>query len=124
MDILGKAAGRVGKALGQAAATAADWYRLESEQCRLVDDLRAQFEGSGSALPATPLTILEGDHFEVVDRALPPPPAPAAPTRILPGTRQVFAATTVDDRDGFCPACGRPHPGNKPFCGYCGARLA
>ncbi|HWE64783.1 MAG TPA: zinc ribbon domain-containing protein [Chloroflexota bacterium] len=40
-DMLGKAANKVGEVAGQAAATAAQWYRLDSEQRQLAK-LRAQ----------------------------------------------------------------------------------
>lgn len=177
MDILSKAANKAGELAERAAATTAQWYKLDGEQRRLaqlraqalqlraqigeemyklwqagslppsslddlfrsvdgtmaaierqrmrVEELRAQFSGTGSNVPDQPVTILDAeDHLQVVERAPPPPPVPAAPTRRLASApraatdQHVALAAAV-----ACPTCGRPGPAGKPFCGYCGSRL-
>lgn len=175
-DLLGRAAGRMGDLAGMAAATAAQWYRLDGEQRRLaelraqalqtrarigeemyrlwqaralppsslddlfrevdrimaaieeqrarVEDLRARFSGEGAAPPDDPLVVLDRDsQLQVLDRPLPPPPVPAAPTRRIDLRDSTDRSSDAQPTDVPCPRCGRPGPAGKTFCGYCGARL-
>lgn len=104
-------------------------------QRQRVDALRAQFTGGSTAPPPDPVLILGADpeHLGVTFQAQ-PPPVPAAPTRRLapvdePADVGVAAGPSATAHPGgsaglVCPTCGAAGPAGKPFCGYCGARLA
>jgi hypothetical protein len=56
-------------------------------------------------------TAGETEDEDMIEAALPPPPLPAARTRLLTEGEQP------------CPTCGAANPGGHHFCGDCGAHL-
>lgn len=84
-----------------------------ADQRAVVDRLLAQ-----RAVPDQVAPEIEADANVIDVQVLPPPPLPAAPTQRLAGT------APVPQPAGACPTCGATGVAGKPYCGYCGARLA